>query len=41
MALGPRFDVRDFNDSVIQAGAVPLTVLAMAVDDYVGRAKAA
>ena len=34
-ALGARFDVRDFNDAVIQAGAVPLAVLATAVDDYV------
>jgi uncharacterized protein (DUF885 family) len=38
-ALGARFDVRDFNDAVIQAGAVPLTVLATAVDDYVARAR--
>ncbi|ODU21909.1 MAG: hypothetical protein ABS87_04140 [Sphingomonas sp. SCN 67-18] len=37
-ALGGRFDVRDFNDAVIQAGAVPLTVLASAIDDYIARA---
>lgn len=36
-ALGARYDVRDFNDAVIQAGAVPLTVLATAIDDYVAR----
>jgi uncharacterized protein (DUF885 family) len=38
-ALGDRFDVRDYNDAVIQAGAVPLAVLATAVDAYVARAK--
>lgn len=40
-ALGPRFDVRDFNDAVIKAGAVPLAVLATAIDDYVAKAKMA
>jgi len=39
-ALGPRFDVRDFNDAVIQAGAMPLAVLNTAVDDYIARTKA-
>jgi uncharacterized protein (DUF885 family) len=39
-ALGPRFDLRDYNDAVIQAGAVPLAVLATAIDDYIARAKA-
>ena len=38
-ALGPRFDLRDYNDAVIQAGAVPLAVLATAIDDYIARAK--
>jgi uncharacterized protein (DUF885 family) len=38
-ALGDRFDVRDFNDAVIQAGASPLAVLATAIDDYIARAK--
>ena len=37
-ALGSRFDVRDFNDAVIQAGAVPLTVLATAIDAYIAKA---
>jgi uncharacterized protein (DUF885 family) len=38
-ALGDRFDVRDYDDAVIQAGAVPLAVLATAVDAYIARAK--
>jgi uncharacterized protein (DUF885 family) len=38
-ALGPRFDVRDFDDAVIQAGAVPLAVLSTAIDDYISRAR--
>lgn len=38
-ALGAKFDVRDYDDAVIQAGAVPLAVLATAVDDYIARAK--
>lgn len=39
-ALGPKFDVRDYNDAVIEAGAVPLAVLETAVDAYVARARA-
>jgi uncharacterized protein (DUF885 family) len=38
-ALGARFDVRDYNDAVIQAGAVPLAVLETAVDAYIQQAK--
>jgi uncharacterized protein (DUF885 family) len=38
--LGARYDVRDFNDAVIQAGAVPLAVLSTAIDDYIARTKA-
>lgn len=30
--LGTRFDPRDFNDTVVEAGAVPLTVLTPIVD---------
>lgn len=40
-ALGAKFDVRDFDDAVVQTGGVPLTVLATLVDDYIARAKAA
>jgi uncharacterized protein (DUF885 family) len=39
-ALGAKFDVRDYDDAVIQAGAVPLAVLATAIDDYIARARA-
>ncbi|MFT3728530.1 MAG: DUF885 family protein [Terricaulis sp.] len=34
-ALGAKFDVRDFDDVVVQTGGVPLTVLATAVDAYI------
>jgi uncharacterized protein (DUF885 family) len=36
-ALGERFDVRDFNDAVVQTAGVPLTVLSTAIDAYVAR----
>lgn len=39
-ALGPKFDLAGFNDAVVKTGGVPLTVLATAVDQFVGRAKA-
>ena len=34
--LGAKFDLRDFNDTVVEAGAVPLTVLASMMDAHVG-----
>ncbi len=37
--LGPKFDLRDFNDTVVKAGAVPLTVLASALDAHVSAMK--
>jgi uncharacterized protein (DUF885 family) len=36
-ALGGRFDIRGFNDTVVKTGAVPLTVLAKEIDGYVAR----
>ena len=35
MELGARFDPRDFNDTVVEAGAVPLTVLASIIDGHI------
>ena len=34
-AMGPRFDLPGYNDAVVTAGSVPLTVLARVVDDYI------
>jgi len=34
-ALGERYDLRTFNDSVVLGGNVPLDVLALNVDDYI------
>ncbi|HWL38828.1 MAG TPA: DUF885 domain-containing protein [Gemmatimonadaceae bacterium] len=34
-ALGPRFDVKAFNDTVVRGGNVPLDVLGKNVDEYV------
>jgi len=38
-ALGPRFSLQDYNDRVVEAGAVPLTVLAQVIDQHVRAAK--
>jgi len=38
-ALGAKFDLRDFNDTVIETGAVPMTVLASAMDAHVAARK--
>lgn len=39
-ALGDRYDVRDFNDTVVRGGNVPLDVLARNVSEYVSEQKA-
>jgi uncharacterized protein (DUF885 family) len=39
-ALGARYDLRDFDDTVVKGGNVPMDVLAKNVDDYVARARA-
>ena len=36
-ALGSRYDLRDFDDTVVKGGNVPLDVLAKNVADYVAR----
>jgi uncharacterized protein (DUF885 family) len=39
VALGPEFDLKTFNDTVVLGGNVPLDVLARNVDDYIRAAK--
>ena len=38
-ALGPRYDLRRFNDTVVQGGNVPLDVLALNVDDLISSSR--
>ena len=38
-ALGPKYDLRDFNDVVVKGGNVPLDVLALNVAEYVAGPK--
>jgi uncharacterized protein (DUF885 family) len=40
-ALGSKFDLKAFNDTVVRGGNVPLDVLAKNVDEYIRTAKAA
>jgi uncharacterized protein (DUF885 family) len=39
-ALGPKFDIRQFHDTVLAAGSMPLTVLGNVVDSYIAAHKA-
>jgi uncharacterized protein (DUF885 family) len=39
--LGAKYDLRAFDDAVVLGGNVPMDVLAMNVDDYIARTKAA
>jgi uncharacterized protein (DUF885 family) len=41
VALGPRFDLKQFHNEVLTHGALPLTVLRRVVDDWIERRKAA
>ena len=34
-ALGPKFDVRHFHDTVLQIGSVPLPVLEQRIDRFI------
>ena len=38
-ALGPRYDLRAFNDAVVLGGNVPLDVLAKNIDNYIATAR--
>ena len=40
-ALGPAFDIRKFHDAILLAGAMPLTVLESAVDNYIAQSRQA
>jgi uncharacterized protein (DUF885 family) len=39
-ALGPKFDLKGFNDAVLGSGAVPLTVLPRVIDHWIESVKA-
>ena len=39
--LGPKYDLRAYDDAVVLGGNVPMDVLAKNVDDYIARAKGA
>ncbi len=39
-ALGPKFDIRQFHDTVLAAGSMPLTVLERVVDHYIASHRA-
>jgi uncharacterized protein (DUF885 family) len=39
--LGPKFDLRQFDDAVVMGGNVPLDVLAKNIGEYIAQAKAA
>jgi uncharacterized protein (DUF885 family) len=34
-ALGPKFDIRNFHDTVLQLGSVPLPVLEARIDTFI------
>ncbi len=38
-ALGPKFDVRDFHEAVLNDGSLPLDVLEQRIDAYIARKK--
>ena len=39
-ALGPKFDLRRFDDAVVLGGSVPMTLLETVIDGFIARAKA-
>jgi len=40
-ALGPKFDIRDYNDAVLETGSVPLDALERHIDAWIAARKAA
>ena len=36
-SLGPKFDLRDFNDAVTETGSVPLETLERHIDAWIGQ----
>jgi len=40
-ALGPKFDLRDYNDAVVTTGGAPLAVLETVIDRYIAQTKGA
>ncbi|MEO5808642.1 MAG: DUF885 family protein [Sphingomicrobium sp.] len=38
--LGPRYDLRTFDDAVVQGGSVPMTLLETVIDGYIAKARA-
>ena len=39
-ALGPRYDLRTFDDAVVMGGGVPMTLLETVIDGYIARQRA-
>jgi uncharacterized protein (DUF885 family) len=39
-ALGPKYDLRKFDDAVVLGGSVPMTLLETVIDDFIAKAKA-
>jgi uncharacterized protein (DUF885 family) len=40
-ALGPKFDIRGFHDTIIDAGALPLDIVEQRVDAWIAHQQAA
>ena len=40
-ALGPKFDIRTFDDALVKGGGVPMTLLGTVIDQYIERTKGA
>jgi uncharacterized protein (DUF885 family) len=38
-ALGPKYDLRHYDDAVVLGGSVPMTLLETVIDDFIARTK--